>query len=308
MDRKPLRFAVASILLASVVGMIGSASASSHRTTAPTSAGSSFDRAAVAGGGGSVVRVFQRDKPWTSRHLKTLNSLGLERDADYFVQPMKDLQNPIPRNTSVVIISSNSSGSTKAADQESDPVAQKHLSRFVHRGGVLIVDLADNLEEGGYAVPGAKGTPDAIFPPGNVCGEATLTAAAVGPDGVLHTPDDHPFVRGPDGEAGTADDLGNGKIDMAPGYCYVAHGTLVDGITLPERAEYLETATFHVGEVGERPILGDYCLGEGRVIVDTVTKEFVGHKPVGIGPSFFLINLFSWAMSPAGHHCRGTGF
>jgi hypothetical protein len=81
----------------------------------------------------------------------------------------------------------------------------------------------------------------------------------------------------------------------------------MDGITLPGRAEYLETATFKVGEKVQRPILADYCLGQGRVIVDTVTKEFSGHKPVGHGPSYFLTNLFSWAMSPAGHHCHGPG-
>jgi hypothetical protein len=300
MDRKMLRALVASILAVSALGAIGPASALDHATATRTSGRSSFGPAG-ASGVEDVVRVFRRNRPWTDRDLHTLDSLGL----DYVVQPMKELQSAIPQNTSVVILSSNSNGSARAAKQESDRIAQKHLSKFVHRGGVLIVDLADNLENGGYVAPGARGTPDAIFPTSKLCGEAELTEAAIGPDGEIHTSDDHPFVIGPDERPGTADDLGDGKIDMAAHYCYVAHGTLVDGISLPERAEYLETATYP--KVGERPILADYCLGQGRVIVDTVTKEFSGHKPAGHGPSYFLTNLFSWAMSPAAHDCHGPG-
>jgi hypothetical protein len=35
------------------------------------------------------------------------------------------------------------------------------------------------------------------------------------------------------------------------------------------------------------------------VILDTITKEFVGHQPPGTGPSLFLGTLLSYALSPA---------
>ena len=76
--------------------------------------------------------------------------------------------------------------------------------------------------------------------------------------------------------------------------CFVAHGNLADGITLPVDATVLMTAEFG----GTRPILAEYCLGSGRVILDTDTKEFSGQQPPGVGPARFLTNLLAYALSP----------
>jgi hypothetical protein len=56
------------------------------------------------------------------------------------------------------------------------------------------------------------------------------------------------------------------------------------------------------------PILAEYCLGSGRVIVDTVTKEFVAHQPEGPGPSYFLQSLLAYALDPREHTpCQISG-
>jgi len=111
------------------------------------------------------------------------------------------------------------------------------------------------------------------------------------------------FVHGylvPDGAAGTDDDLNGRNIDLAQS-CYIAHGNLMDGNALPPTARYLMTARF---PGGEQPIVGEFCLGSGLVIADTVTKEFGGQRPAGRGPSNFMRNLFSYAIGSAGSSCR----
>jgi hypothetical protein len=183
---------------------------------------------------------------------------------------------------------------------QSHPSAQANLEAFVRRGGVAIVDMGDNDRDGGFRAPGASGTPDLIFPTDR--DDATLTAAAAGEDGMLGTADDHRLVRGADGIAGTSDDLNQSNIDAC---CYVAHGNLEDGIALPSGAAVLMTASF---EGVAKPIVAEYCLGYGRVIVDTVTKEYEAHRPGGSGPSFFMMSLFAYAMdSQAQAACRING-
>jgi len=143
--------------------------------------------------------------------------------------------------------------------------------------------------------PGAMGTPDYIFPnPGE---DATLAPAALGPDGLLGTADDHPIVKGPDGIPGTADDLNDSNIDAC---CYVVHGNLADGLTLFD-ATTLMTAVF---DGVAKPVLSEYCFGAGRVILDTLTKELYIHEPFGFGPSFFMSALFSYALG--GAQCAST--
>jgi hypothetical protein len=249
--------------------------------------------------------VFRSLRPWTNRDLATLRSLGVDRGSGYRVEPMTALRHPIPKGTAVVIVSSNSEGSAEAAREEAAPAAQRNLERFVHTGGVLVVDLADNLFHGGYRVPGASGTPTWSFPPFPRCGDATLTHAALGPDGSLGTADDHPFVIGPDGVAGTPDDVTERSVDLARG-CAIAHGSLVRGISLPRGTTFLLTAVFGHDRQA-RPILGTFCLGRGRVIVDTVTKEFMGQQPFGRGPSNFMLALFAWALRVAAEPCHAAG-
>ncbi|HVG10499.1 MAG TPA: hypothetical protein VNM67_22530 [Thermoanaerobaculia bacterium] len=238
-----------------------------------------------------VIRVYQDSIPWfgENRDKSSILSLGKVLGVDYFIHPLSDLASGIPAGTAVVLITSNGFGNPSATTKQNAPAAQAALIAFVDSGGVLIVDMGDNEGSGGYKAPGSAGTPTLIL--ANPANDATLASAARGPDGVLGTADDHPIVKGPDGLAGTADDLDNNRIDMC---CYVAHGNLAQGLTLPPDASVLMTAGFGGPQ---QPILAEYCFGSGRVILDTMTKEFVAQQPSGTGPSYFLRSLLAYALS-----------
>lgn len=245
---------------------------------------------------GGAIRVYKDSDAWfgENRDHNTLLALGRVLGTDYFIHPLADLFNPIPAHTAVVLLSSNGVGLLTAVNAQNAPAAQANLEAFVKAGGVLIVDMGDNVTNGGYLAPGSSGTPDYIFP--SPCEDATLAPAALGSDGLLGTADDHPLVLGPDGLPGTADDLDNFNIDLSLS-CYVAHGNLQTGINLPADASILMTARFNGLP---EPILAEYCLDSGLVILDTITKEFSGHQgPGGTGtvPTFFLTNLFDYALS-----------
>jgi hypothetical protein len=196
-----------------------------------------------------VIRVYQDFIPFEGRDQATLLALGKILGDDYFIHPVSDLSTGIPADTAVVLITSNSAGSSDTAAAQNDPAAQANLDAFLQLGGTLIVDMGDNLDGGGFIAPGSVGTPNLIFP--DNCVDATLAPAALGPDGILGTADDHPIIKGPDGIAGTGDDLNDSNIDTVNN-CFVALGNLVDGITLPPTATLLMTATF-AGV--EKPIL-----------------------------------------------------
>ena len=224
---------------------------------------------------GPIIRVYQNYIPWfgENRNNATLLFLGKILGTDYFIHPMSDLAVGIPCNTAVVLIPSNSEGSAATAAEENDPKAQANLKSFAKAGGVLIIDMGDNLSSGGYIAPGAKGTPDFIFP--DPCRDVTLT----------HKAFKHPFSKCPI-------QLNNNNIDMECG-CSVAHGNLEQGITLPCDSTVLMTATF---DNIQRAVLAEYCYGRGHVILDTLTKEFICQQPQGTGPSNILVNLFSYAL------------
>ncbi len=254
--------------------------------------------------GGPVIRVYKDSNAWfgENRDHNTLLSLGKVLGLDYFIHPLSALSSPIPAGTSVVLLSSNGAGLSSAVSAQNTAAAQDNLEDFIRAGGVLIVDMGDNVLGGGFRAPGAIGTPSRIFP--SPCADATLTAAARGLDVTLGTGDDHAIVLGPDGLAGAFDDLDDSNIDMASN-CFVAHGNLEDGITLPDEATVLMTARF--GGV-EKPILAEYCLGKGLVVLDTITKEFRSHRGpsgTGFGPTFFMRNLFGYALGgDATDQCR----
>lgn len=223
-----------------------------------------------------IIRVYQNSIPWSNRTNATLLSLGKILGVDYFIHPLSDLAKGIPLNTKVVLIASNSAGSALAAAEENLNVAQINLKYFVNRGGVLIVDMADNLSNGGYIAPGSKGTPNLIFPDNAQDYKLFLT-----PTSYFTT-----FVNGP------TLTLSNDNISMDPNTRYSAHGNLVDGITLPKKARILMTAIF--GGIN-KPVLAYYPLCRGYVIVDTITKEFFGQAPVGNGPTNIITNLIFFA-------------
>ena len=257
--------------------------------------GASVGTGAVAAMIGSpVIRTYKRTNAWfgENRDHATLLALGKVVGTDYFVHPLTDLALGIPAGTTVALMTSNGAGDPVASTEQSAVAAQATLAAFLSAGGVVIVDMGDNDGANGFRAPGAVGTPTLIFP--SVQHDATFTAAAAGNDATLGTADDHPIVRGPDGLAGTADDLTNSNIDAC---CYVAHGNLVDGITLPPSATILATAIFN-GVA--KPVLAEYCFQGGRVILDTFTKEFIGAQPAGTnGPTNFMRSLFSYALSDA---------
>ncbi len=231
-----------------------------------------------------IVRVYQDEKPWfgANRAHATLLSLGQVRGADYFIHPLADLQNGIPPRTTLVIITSNSRGKPEQAARQNHPAAQAALAAFLRRGGRLIVDMGDNLADGGFIAPGATGTPHYVAP--YPCWDATLAPEA----------EWHPFR--------TAHNvLDNDNIDIDGIGCYVAHGNLEQGITLPADATPLMTAVF--GGV-PRIIMAEYCFeGVGLVILDTNTKEYEGQQPRGTGPALVMQNLFAYALDGrAVHH------
>ncbi|MEN8218884.1 MAG: hypothetical protein ABFS56_21415 [Pseudomonadota bacterium] len=247
-----------------------------------------------------IIRTYKDFNAWwgENRDHATLIASPLAKTlgTDYFIHPMNALPF-IPAATDVVLMTSNSRGWTSTRRMQNDPTAQAMLALFLSTSGVVIVDMGDNDYEGGFVAPGSTGTPDYVFP--SPCNNATLAPAALGPDGILGTSDDHPMVIGPDGIVGTADDLNDSNIDLSYS-CYIAHGNLVDGITLPPDTKVLMTARF--GGV-EKPILAEYCYGPGLVIVDTLTKEFSGQNPGGTGPSRFMTNLFDYALNKSDASC-----
>jgi hypothetical protein len=250
----------------------------------------------------AVIEVFKDFDAWfgENRDGATLAALGKIPGVDYYVHPVSELADGISPDADVVLITSNSWGEASTRNDENAPAAQANLAAFVASGGVLIVDMGDNDWDGGFIAPGAVGAPTLVFPDDGA--DATLAATAAGADGLLGTTDDHRLVRGPDGIAGTADDLTNTNIDAC---CYVAHGNLHDGIVLPPSATALMTAPF--ASVA-KPIVVEYCVGSGRVILDTVTKEYVAHQPEGSGPSYFLSALLGYALDPFEHvSCQING-
>jgi len=128
-----------------------------------------------------VIRVYKNFDAWfgENRDHATLEFIGkdLEIADDYFVHPISDLSNfGIPDKTSVVLITSASApfpDGFDAVTQQNDPVAQENLDDFVRAGGVLILDLANNLGvvtgSPGYLAPGAMAQSlnilPSIFPP-----------------------------------------------------------------------------------------------------------------------------------------------
>ncbi len=225
-----------------------------------------------------IVRVYQDEQPWfgSNRAHATLLSLGQVPGMDYFIHPLADLQDGIPPRTTLVIITSNSEGEAEQAARQNHPAAQAALAGFLRRGGRLIVDMGDNLADGGFIAPGATGTPHYFAP--DPCWDATLT-----PEGEWH-----PFRT-----AHNVLDNDNIDIDGSIG-CYVAHGNLEQGLTLPPDATPLMTAVF--GGV-PRIILAEYCFeGVGLVILDTNTKEYEGQRPRGTDPALVMENLFAYAL------------
>ena len=244
-----------------------------------------------------VVRVYKDINAWwnENRDEASLAGLGKVLGYDAFVHPTSDLWLGIPADTDVVYLASAAGDAGRAQiEYQNSPVAQIGLQAFVAGGGTLIAGLADNLPGAGYQVPGAEGSPRYALP--SSCQSLILAPAALGVDGVAGTADDHPLLRGPDRVAGTDDDVTGDNVGLESG-CYVAHGSLTDGMVMPAGARVLLAADFG-GEAA--PVMAEYGLGEGRVIVTTITLEYEGQYPAGTGPARVLTNLLDYAFAPEG--------
>ncbi|MCI5191341.1 MAG: hypothetical protein D3905_16485, partial [Candidatus Electrothrix sp. AS4_5] len=222
-----------------------------------------------------VIRVYKNFNAWwgENRDDAALSALGKTKNTDWFVHPISECRSGIPAGTDVVLFTSNSYGYSSTTAAQNDSECQANLENFLNGGGVLIVDMGDNDYSGGFIAPGSTGTPDPVRP--DSCSDATLALPS------------HPMYT-------SHIAWNNNNIDMTSS-CWHNHGNLAQGITLPAGSTTLMTAKY---SGIEQPILSEYCYNKkGRVILDTLTKEFRGQNPTGNGSSIFLLNLFSYALS-----------
>ena len=236
-------------------------------------------------------RIYKNDMNWGLRDEHSLQAIGLMFGTQYIVRPVSDLLNGVPAGTKVVLMTPNVGNSFLATQQNSSAI-QGQLVAFLRTGGVVMIDMADNLSAAGlgYRAPGTVGTPDYVFPVS--CTDVTLAAGAIGDDGVLGTNDDHPIVRGPDGVRGTGDDLNQQNVDLEFS-CSAAHGNLEDGVSLPPGARVLMTMAFPVaGVLVAKAVMAEYCHEGGRVIVHTFTTGFPNN-----GPSPKLKSIYAYSLS-----------
>ena len=148
-----------------IFGQLNTAFAEEDSATAPEGAVAvapyyvTGDAVAVAPGyvgvGDAIVRVYQDEIPWfgENRDRATLLGLGKVIGTDYFIHPTSDLLGGIPSDTDVVILTSAVSGQGHA--NVNSAAAQANLDTFVQAGGVLIVDMGDNVGPLGYLAPGS---------------------------------------------------------------------------------------------------------------------------------------------------------
>lgn len=216
------------------------------------------------------IAIYKNFDAWSPRVEATLQAppYNFVLDTDYFVRPVVDLQAGIPSQTSVIFLTSVlSPGPPDAVAEFNDPAAQANVDQWVRAGGWLVVHAADNVG-GGYMVPGMTG----IVPDVNECTGSTLQTL------------DHPLVRGPDGMAGTADDLTDTNIDLS-GTCSDNHGNL-DGLLPANALVLLRAGTSGVATYAT------YRYGKGRVIVTSLTVEFAPTQRVELFASHVAWPLF----------------
>lgn len=240
------------------------------------------------------VYIYQDFAPWwgENRTVVTLLKAGLVEGEDFVVLPTIELVKAaaVPKGAEVVWISSNSLGNIKTREAINSPTAQFALSTFVSQGGVLVGALADNDHYGTYKMPGMGAMPgEVVFSKSN---DVTWTATAKGTDGLFGTDDDHRLLLGGDGLLGGGDDLDDYNLDTI--HPSVAHGYMVPGQVLPPEARVLATVPFNEEP---QPVLAEYCLDRGLVIVNTFTMEWWGQMPMGKGPSYLLQALSAYTLS-----------
>ncbi len=227
------------------------------------------------------IEIYKDFDPWFGeKRVEDVlrKDLGLVLDVDYGVRPTFQLvTDGIPADTQVVIITSNSLGDGTTLSNVNNPVAQANLAAFADGGGVLVMHLADNLFGNSFLAPGLGPADETLF-----TNDIDLLTT------------DHPLVHGPDGQAGTADDLTQTNIQWVSGCC-AASGALP---TLPSSATTIISA-----RPSADPILADYPSGSGTVIVTTMPLEFgsTGDPGVGEGAGFgspwrILLNEIAYAV------------
>ena len=209
------------------------------------------------------------------------NPLRFVRGIDFDVLPTSAITAGIPPHVRAVILESNSTGQQESGENVRDPAAQTELDEFVRNGGTLIAHMGGNAPpQLRYFVPGLLSTGRTDD------GDSGFLGLAVA---------DHPFVRGPDGLLGTADDTTTLALDFnAPNAA--AHQGSLSGILPPGVTVLL------VGDVGQ-PVYAAYRRGAGQVLVTTITVE-IGVESHAFGfsfrnghPSQLLVNHLHWALT-----------
>lgn len=201
--------------------------------------------------GGDKLVLFKSYEHWWGNEEDVLNSMGVVYDR----LPVSSLSDSawVSGGYKVALIASNDGGDTDVTSQEVSPEAQKNMYDFVSKGGYLIVNMGDNDASGSFIAPGPSNTsvgnprytfynnvPCTNF--GNVTKQGSETSIF---DGV---------------------DITSSQV------CWTNHGNLVDAqYELPRSAKVFWTQTF---DDGEKPIMAEYGVGCGKVLVHTVTLEF----------------------------------
>jgi hypothetical protein len=209
---------------------------------------------------GCLIEVYKDYPAWWGDNTdeEILPQLGYVRGAPngYDVQPTSALQDPIPPQTKLVLITSNSWGWQSTEDNVNHPTAQANLEAFVRGGGVLVIHMGNNYLTTNFIAPGGT-----TVTQGEDAYTTQVHPAAAG----------HPVFLGPDGIAGTGDDL-TPEI-LAEPLEFQTHGVL----NLPAGATQILLSPSGL------PVLGEYGLGRGWVVATTFTMELwhVSTNPAG---------------------------
>ncbi len=199
----------------------------------------------------SKVILFKSYEHWWGDEETVLQNLGISYDR----YPFSYLTEPqwVTHGYELAILSSDDNGDPEVLTQQTSSASLQNMYNFGRYGGVLLVNMADNNDLGSFIAPGPDGepvgNPDKKFWNNLECtnfGTATV-------DGMQTSIFD--------------------GIDKSSSYaCWTNHGNLQDAqYPLPQTSKIFWTQTF---DDGEKPIMAEYSVGNGKVLLHTVTLEY----------------------------------
>ncbi|KAG2493920.1 hypothetical protein HYH03_007856 [Edaphochlamys debaryana] len=207
--------------------------------------------------------LIQDTLPWNlNKNYDSAIALGWTEGVDFFVKPSSDLFTATFPEVRALWFGSVENG-CEITEPNMD-AAEAVVRNFVAAGGTLIVDLATNCNFRARIPVTASTSVDLFF---NAAGLSNY--AEIFPQGAS---------RDAAGDLGTTPNDLNGLYGSA-----LSHGTIPEpgADPIPAHAQvHLRSeagADYIYGPAlypGMRPIMVSYTLGNGRVILDTLTKEF----------------------------------